>query len=87
LNLLTPFGSSGVAAIWTFWIYPGTTESEGAANVGLKQYIAKTILNFQNILGTKFFAFFFYLCFLNSNCFSSQFCWTHRLKTHNYCTL
>ena len=56
--MLTPFRSSGVAAIWTFWVYPGTAESEGAANVGLKQYIAKTILNFQNILGAKFFAFF-----------------------------
>jgi len=26
-----------VAAIGTFWIYPGAAESEGAAKVGLKQ--------------------------------------------------
>jgi len=28
--------TSGVAAIWTFWIYPGAAESEGAGKVGLK---------------------------------------------------
>jgi len=28
--------SSGVAAFWTFWIYPGAEESEGAAKIGLK---------------------------------------------------
>jgi len=28
--------SSGVAAIWAFWIYPGAAESEGAAKIGLK---------------------------------------------------
>jgi len=28
--------TSGVAAIWTFWIYPGAAESEGAAKLGLK---------------------------------------------------
>jgi len=28
--------TSGVAAIWTFWIYPGAEEPEGAAKVGLK---------------------------------------------------
>jgi len=28
-------GTSGVAAIWIFWIYPGATESEGAAKFGL----------------------------------------------------
>jgi len=27
--------SSGVAAIWTFWIYPGAADSEGAAKIGL----------------------------------------------------
>jgi len=30
------YSSSGVAAIWTFWIYPVAAESEGAAKVGLK---------------------------------------------------
>jgi len=39
--------TSGVAAIWTFWIYPGAAESEGAAKVGLKQYTIETILHFQ----------------------------------------
>jgi len=28
--------TSGVAAIWTFWIYTGAVESEGAAKVGQK---------------------------------------------------
>jgi len=64
-------GPSGVAAIWTFWIYPGAADSEGEAKVGLKRYSVENILYFQNILSTKFFAFFFYLSFLNSNCFSS----------------
>jgi len=29
--------ASGVAAIWTFWIYQGVADSEGAAKVGLEQ--------------------------------------------------
>ena len=49
---------SGVAAIWTFWIYPRAAESKGAAKVGLKQCIVETILlrTFKYILSTKFFA-------------------------------
>jgi len=50
--------SSGVAAIWTFWIYPGAAESEGAAKVGLKEYIVETILNFQKYSGYKVFRVF-----------------------------
>jgi len=29
--------SSGVAAIWIFWIYPEAADSEGTAKIGLKQ--------------------------------------------------
>jgi len=29
-----PLRTSGVAAIWIFWIYPGAAESEGAEKVG-----------------------------------------------------
>jgi len=36
IPLFLQFQSSGVAAIWTFWIYPGAAEPEGAAKVGLK---------------------------------------------------
>jgi len=38
---------SGIAAIWTFCIYPGAAESEGAAKVGLRQHIPETILHKQ----------------------------------------
>jgi len=47
---------SGVAAIWTFWIYPGAAELEGAAKLGLKQYTVENILLVKNIVSTKFFA-------------------------------
>jgi len=57
---------SGVAAIWTFWIYP-----EGAAKVGPKQYIAENILHYQKYSEYNVFRSFFNLCFLNSNCFFS----------------
>ena len=48
--------TSGVAAIWTFWIYPGAAESEGAAKVGLKQHIVENILHFQKYSEYKIFA-------------------------------
>ena len=44
---------SGVAAIWTFWIYPGAAESEGASKVGLKN-----ILHFQKYSEYKVFRVF-----------------------------
>jgi len=53
---------SDVAAIWTFWIYPG------AANISLKWYIVENILHFHSEY--KVFHGFFNHCFLNSNCFS-----------------
>ena len=53
--------SSGVAAIWTFWIYPGAAESEGAAKVGLKQYTVETILHFQKYSEHKVFGGLFNL--------------------------
>jgi len=43
---------SGVAAIWTFWIYPGAAEPEGVAKVGLKQYIVENSLHVKDILST-----------------------------------
>ena len=50
-------------------------------------FIIENILHFQKYSEYKGFRDFFILCFLNSNCFSSWFCWTHPLKTRKYCTL
>jgi len=58
---------SGVAAIWTFWIYPGAAESEGAAKGGPKPCIAETVLHFQY----KVFRGYYNFCFRKSSCFSS----------------
>jgi len=49
---------SGVAAIWTFWIYPGAAESEGASKVGLKRYSVENILHFQKYFEYKVFRVF-----------------------------
>ena len=49
---------SGVAAIWTFWLYQRAAESDGTATVGLKQYIVENILNFQKYSEYKVFRIF-----------------------------
>jgi len=51
---------SGVAANWTFWIYPGAAESEGAGKIDLKEYNVES--TYKNILSTNFSRFL--LCFL-----------------------
>jgi len=45
--------TSGVAAIWAFWIYPG------AAKLGLKRYSVENILHFQKYSEYKVFHAFF----------------------------
>jgi len=43
--------------------------------------------HFQIYFEYEVFRGYYNLCFQNSKCFSSSFCWTHPLKTYNYCTL